>query len=297
MGTHLSWFYDVSALAIMLVFAFIGGKKGVVRSIASFIGCVAGVGIAFAISGEMAKSVYMGTVNPSNINKLEKSLIDNVFVDKFCDELESLDYNLNVNNQKVEAIFDKGTDIDENMYKYINSINGRKVDNDANLRDSLYACYASALEEIIKDDVSVFAKKYAGEITRQHETDFPLLITKLRIKGSKVSAAKEISEKYIAGAYISVIRLSIFAVVIVIAKLIMMFVEKTVFQKSEGETALSRTLGAIMGLCTGALWVVFASALIRLSVIMGSDEMLFFNFKAVDQTIAFKYVYEIISGF
>ena len=297
MGTHLSWFYDVSALAIMLVFAFIGGKKGVVRSIASFIGCVAGVGIAFAISGEMAKSVYMGTVNPSNINKLEKSLIDNVFVDKFCDELESLDYNLNVNNQKVEAIFDKGTDIDENMYKYINSINGRKVDNDANLRDSLYACYASALEEIIKDDVSVFAKKYAGEITRQHETDFPLLITKLRIKGSKVSAAKEISEKYVAGAYISVIRLSIFAVVIVIAKLIMMFVEKTVFQKSEGETALSRTLGAIMGLCTGALWVVFASALIRLSVIMGSDEMLFFNFKAVDQTIAFKYVYEIISGF
>jgi len=297
MGSQFSWFYDVTALALMLVCAFIGSKKGMIRSLTTLIGCIAGTAIAFALSGEMAKSLYMGTVNPNNINKLEKSLIDNLFVENFCDYLESLDYNLKVNDSKVTKILDDGGDIDGNMCKYINSVNGRKVDNDQNLRDNLYAGYAYALEAIIKDDVSLFAKDYAGEITRNKEVDFPVLITKLRNQGNKTAAAKEISEKYVAGAYITSIRLVIFMVIMVLSELLIIFIIKTVFSQSEGETALSRVTGGIMGMCTGAVWVLFVSALIRLSVIMGSNEMLFFNNKAVDQTIAFKYVYEVISSF
>ena len=49
--------------------------------------------------------------------------------------------------------------------------------------------------------------------------------------------------------------------------------------------------GALIGIPKGIILCFAVAAVIRLYVVLGSDEMLFFNFNAIDKTYIFKHMY------
>ena len=68
-----------------------------------------------------------------------------------------------------------------------------------------------------------------------------------------------------------------------------------VFMGKKGEEgALSNIVGGVLGIIKGGIIVFVIAAMVRLSVILGNDEMLFFNFDAIDKTIIFKHLYQIV---
>ena len=57
---------------------------------------------------------------------------------------------------------------------------------------------------------------------------------------------------------------------------------------------VSNIVGGVLGIIKGGIIVFVIAAMVRLSVILGNDEMLFFNFDAIDKTIIFKHLYQIV---
>ena len=74
MGTEFWWFYDVVAVAAILICVFIAGKKGGTKAVLGLGASVLAVVIGLAVSGTIAGSLYKGTIRSSNIKKLEKSM-------------------------------------------------------------------------------------------------------------------------------------------------------------------------------------------------------------------------------
>lgn len=297
MGTQFWWFYDVMAAAIILACMFIWGRKGIFKSVLALTSCFLAAVIAFGVSAGIAKTVYSSTVRVSNIKKINANIEDGSFLSAYAAYLESLGYNIRVDKDKLEVILSGKGDYTEEICRYVNNINGRKVEkNDDILRQKVCEGYASVISNI----VSVSLKnKYASEITSitiMEEGNIDELMP--LIAGAEVErkAAEYIVDNYTADAYYSLFRLgTVLAMFVVLAIFIGFIMKSFTANRDELDKGISdHVIGGAVGAVTGAVFVLAAAVVVRLWAIMGSNEMLFFNNEAVDKTYAFRFFYNMI---
>ena len=291
MGAEFWWFYDVIVLAVVLVSAFFAGRKGFTRSLITLVGYAISAVIAFSVSAGISGSIYDGTIRDSNANKLEKSISKDDFISKTEDYLENLEYNINVNPENLEKIFTEGGDISDELYSYVNNINGKKVAEEEQFSIQVRECYGSVFKDMISKQLSKFSAESVAEKFREGELSIDE-VAPLMMQENPKEAAKYIAGEFVSGAYMSMIRLIAFVVLFVlIAGLFTAFVN-AFMGKSSVYGIATRIGGVAVGVINGAILVFVVAAAVRLSAIMGSNEMLFFNNEAVDKTFVFRYFYD-----
>ncbi len=294
MGTEFSWFYDVMALAAVLVCLFFGAKKGLIRSGITLVGFLISLMLAFALGNSLSGSIYNGTIFNSNVRKINQALEDDMFIIKFEEYIENLDYNVNVKRENLEKIMESGENVDAQLYKYVNNINGRKVAEEDEFMNQIHEGYAAVTKDLVSRQLSKYAAESAAEKIRNSNESFDEFAS-LVISKDTTPASKYISKNYISDAYKTVIKLICFVTVFIIGILISLAVSKA-FNDSESTKSIgSHVAGGIIGVIYGVVLVFVIAAFVRLNATMGSNEMLFFNNEAVENTIAFKYIYGLIS--
>ena len=296
MGVQLWWFYDVLAVAVLLICIYLSGKKGVFKSVITSVGCVVGAVIAVSVSGAVSDSLYKTAVRDGNISKLEKTLIDTDISSYMGNALEGMGYNVVVSTKKLDEIFDSDKDIDEQLYRYMNNINGKVVDDEENFQKNLLECYATVMRKLISDDVSRYAVETASAKITDGKADFGSLVRQIKDSDKRKDTARIISDDYIADAYKNVIRL---VVIVVLSVIIFIITVLTVRAVTAGQTETenskgSNILGGIFGIITGAVILFVISVLLRLYCVTGDNETLFFNNEAVEKTYIFRYVYDFL---
>lgn len=296
MGVQLWWLYDVLAVVVLLVCIYISGKKGVFKSVFISVGCIIGAFLAVSLSGGVADSLYKTTVRDGNINKLEKSLIDVDITSYMGDAMEGMGYNVIVSTKKLDEILDSDKELDEQLYRYMNNINGKVVDDEESFHENLLECYAEVMRKLISDDVSKYAVETASAKITDGKADFGSLVRQIKDSDKRKDTARIISDDYIADAYKNVIRL---VVIVVLSVIIFIITVLTVRAVTAGQTETenskgSNILGGIFGIITGAVILFVISVLLRLYCVMGDNETLFFNNEAVEKTYIFRYVYDFL---
>ncbi|HBB19406.1 MAG: hypothetical protein KBI35_07155 [Ruminococcus sp.] len=292
MGTEFWWFYDVVAVAAILICVFIAGKKGGTKAVLGLGASVLAVVIGLAVSGSIAGSLYKGTIRSSNIKKLEKSMEENAFVNGMKSEMESFGYAITVKDEILVKIFTEGGDIDKELYKYANNINGRVVDEEASFNDNIHAAYAEVIGNIISDNLSKYAAGMAKDKIMKHPETVAELAPMMVAENPR-RAANYIANNYIADAYRSVIRLLALVILMVLVLLLGYILIKS-YAGGDHDSVVSHLIGGIMGIGLGGVLTFMIALFIRLYVILGSNEMLFFNFEAIDKTYLFKYFYKLV---
>lgn len=294
MGTQFWWFYDVIAAAAILICVYISGRKGFMKSAFMAIACVISLVVSMAASGAVSQSLYENTVRSGNVKKLEKSWDRETFTLKYAVYLESMGYNIKVNSEKLNNIFDSGENYDEALCKYVNNVNARKVENDeAVLREKIREGYAVVMAEMLAEPLNKFAAETAAEKIRSGmsmEEFIPLLRDRDSIHNAAVYAA----DNYTAEAYSTQFRLIVFTVVYIAVLLLMLATLNSFMRNRENDSqgAGSHIAGGFIGFAMGAAMVFAIAAIVRLWTVMGGNEMLFFNNEAIDKTIIFKYFYD-----
>ena len=291
MGAEFWWFYDVIVLAIVLVSAFFAGRKGFARSLITLVGYAISAVIAFSVSAGISGSIYDGTIRDSNANKLEKSISKDDFISKTEDYLENLEYNINVNPENLEKIFTEGGDISDEIYRYVNNINGKKVAEEGKFGIEVRECYGSVFKDMISKQLSKFSAESVSEKFKEGQLSIDEVAPLLMQENPK-EAAKYIAEEFVSGAYISMIRLIAFVVLFVLIVGLFTAFINAFMGKSDVYGIATRIGGVAVGVINGAILVFVVAAAVRLSAIMGSNEMLFFNNEAVDKTFVFRYFYD-----
>lgn len=296
MGTQFSWFYDIGAIAVLLICVYLSGKKGFFKGTVTAVGCILGAVIAVSVSSSVSASLYKTTVRDSNVNKFEKTVIDTDISLNMKNALEGMGYGVIVNTKKLDEIFDSDKDIDEQLYKYMNNINGKVVDEEESFHKNLLECYSTVMKKLISNDVSKYAAETASQKIIDGEADFGILIRQIRDDDSRKKAAQVIADDYVADAYKNVIRLVVFIILFAIIFIVTVLTVKslTASQRGDEDSTGSHIAGGVCGVITGAVILFAIAVAVRLYVILGSNEMLFFNNEAVDKTYIFKYAYNFL---
>ena len=292
MENELWWLYDVIAVVIIIISTALAAKKGLVKSAFHLMGYISAVVLAFSISGSIAGSIYKNTVRSSNIDKIYKAMDSDYFMTQFSDYLESLDYNIVVKKEKLDSIFSSGTDVDGQLIKYINNINGKKADSDNMLLRRIHEGYAQVTSKIVSKDLSKYAALSAAQILSDTETnidDFAPLVC--AAEGNYKSGAAYIADNYISQAYQTVIKLLVFTIILMVIVLVTIAFVKAFTDNESHTTPGSHFMGGIIGIVHGGILTFAAAAILRLYTIMGSNESLFFENSAIDKTYIFKYFY------
>lgn len=297
METQFWWIYDVIAVAAILVCVYLSGKKGLFRSAVMLISCIVGVAAAVPMSGAVSESLYKTAVRDTNINKLNKLLMESEISSCLGNALENMGYSVIVNTEKLDDILESEKDIDEQLYKYMNNINGKVVDNEENFKTNLNNCYAEVMNKLISGDFGKYAVETASRKIRNGETDFGNLMKNIKSGEHLKEAARIISDDYIADAYRNIIRLITCLVLFAIIFVIGLLTAKSLTGSREeiSQNIGSHIAGSICGLFTGIAIVFIIAVAIRLYVVMGNNAMLFFNNKSIDKTYIFRYAYDIVS--
>ena len=296
MGTQLWWLYDVVAVAIFLVCIYLSGRKGIFKSLITAVGCILSVFISVSISGTIADTLYKTTVRDGNINKLEKTLIDVDISSDMKNALEEMGYSVIVNTKRLDEILDSDKNLDEQLYKYMNNINGKVVDDEESFQKALNVCYASVMKKLISGDMSKYAVETASRKIIDGKTDFGSLIRQIKDGDKRKDTAKIISDDYVADAYKNVIRL---VVILISFALIFIITLLTVKAMTEGQMQTENSTGSYIaggacGIITGAIIVFISAVIVKLCAIMGDNEMLFFGNEAIEKTYIFRYAYNFL---
>ena len=295
MGSEFWWFYDVIALAAVLICVFISGKKGWIRALVSLVSYALALIIAFAVSGSIAEGIYNSSISGSNTSKIQKCLNNEAFIQETDNYLENLSYFINADQGKITKIFEKGEDVDGELVKYINNVNGKKAAEDQILYDEVHEGFRKVLSSLLSKELSKYAAESAGQKLKDNPELMDELAPLLCDKESMRDAAKYISENLTADAYKDIVRLVSFIILFAIVFVATLFLIKAMTKDADADGIGSHVAGGFIGIFKGGVIIFVIAVMIRLYVILGSNEMLFFNHEAIDKSILFKYFYEFAS--
>ena len=104
MGVQFWWFYDVIAVAVVLVFMFVTIKKGIMKAAVSLVGYGLAIALAFSISSSIAGSLYSKAVRNSNVKKMDQSISEGDYIAELGNYLENLGYNIVIDENQLRNI-------------------------------------------------------------------------------------------------------------------------------------------------------------------------------------------------
>ena len=295
MGVQFWWFYDVIAVAVVLVFMFVTIKKGIMKAAVSLVGYGLAIALAFSISSSIAGSLYSKAVRNSNVKKMDQSISEGDYIAELGNYLENLGYNIVIDENQLRNICLSGEDVDEKIYKYVNNINGRKVDEEGIFLNKLHEGYASSLNGFITKQLSEYSAECAAREIESKPAKFYGFMQLLKDEDNFKPAAEYIVDNYLEAPYISEIKLIVFLVVTIFLVLITLLIETAAGKNRQMEPSIvTHAMSGLIGLFKGAVIVFVIAVMGRLYVVLGSNKMLFFNHDAIDNTYIFKYIYNII---
>ena len=297
MGEQFWWIYDAALAGVVLVFAFIMGRKGFAKALISLVCAIVALVIAFSVSGAISKGIYRSAMRASTVKTLSKDLYSDSVKNRLADYLGGLEYNLRVNTDKLTDIIEEAEDFDYELYKYANNLNGTKVAEEGIFRNKLHDIYAQIIYDLVSKEFDPYIADNAKELALDNPSPFAQIAKELNEEGGgQKEAAHIIADNYIGPTYGKVFRyisfIALFAVVILLA----FFIMKSFTESLDGGGAVSHIMGGILGVGIGVILLIVAGVVIQLNVLMGNNEMMLFNKDTLDSTIVFKYIFNIVSG-
>ncbi len=297
MGVQFWWFYDVIAVAAVLVCVFLTVKRGLMKASISLVGYVLAVVIALSASSSVANSFYEGSVRTNNIKKLDYNITNGDFYGDLATYLNNLGYDVYVDQIKLEAICNSEEgNVDEQIYTYLNNINNREVAPEGIFMEKLHEGYATVISDLIKRQLSEYSAEYAAEQIRNKPTAIYKYMKLVKDPDYKTPAAELLVDTYLEKPYKTQVRLVCLIFLLVVFIVITIFVETIANRRDHIEASLvTNVISGLIGIVKGIVVLFLIAVMVRLYVVLGSNKMLFFNHEAIDNSYIFKYVYSFVA--
>ena len=298
MGEQFWWIYDAAIAAVILVFVFIMSRKGTVKAAISLICSVLALVIAFSVGSAVSKGVYKSMIRPSTIKNISKDLYSDSVKKRLIDQLDGLDYNLKVRDDKItELLNDENIDLDHELYVYANNINAIKVDEESVFKEKLHEIYAQIIYELVAKNCDSYIAEASRDLVIADPSQFHKIGMALNEEtGGQREAAAAIADNYIAPTYSKVLSYISFIAVFFIVMLIAFFIIKSYSDSISSGGAVSHIIGGVLGIFLGLIVIIVIAVIIKLNVVLGNNEMMVFNKETLDKTIVFKYIYNLLAG-
>lgn len=295
MGEQFWWIYDAAAAAIVLICIFVMSKKGAIKGMMSLVCAGVALMIAFTASSAIANNLYESSIRAGNIKTISKDLEPGTVTKKLVEYLDGMDYNLKASGKKIDEMFASDKDFDQELYKYVNNINAKKVAEESEFLEKAHEGYAQIISSIIGRELSPYAAKESKQLVMNNPSYFKEIGSLNTEEGSQREAAALIADNYLAPTYHRLIRYISFMALFIFAGLLLFLIVKAFTGKEERVGAVSHIIGGLSGIGFAVVVLVVIAVMIRLYILLGSNEMMIFNKETLEKTYVFKHIYNIVA--
>lgn len=289
---EMSYVYDIAIIAVFVLCVIIGSKKGIAKTIISFMVHVLCIIIAFAFSMLTAESMYMSYVQESVLMKVEEAVTNFNVSEEIKQYYSEKTVGLDISDSDVKNILSDTDNMDKKLEDSLDdNVSGYNADESY---DALYGIINNNLQEKVSKYMPPCAGKYFDGIKASKKDVFTLINL---LDTDKKAAAEYIEANCLRALMIKFVKIVSFVissmVFMIIAKIIMSIINRNQVVKAAGST--DAMLGALLGAVIALVIMIMIAFLLKMIIYAGGQND-YLNEDVINDSLIFKYFYK-IDGF
>lgn len=292
--SSLAWFYDVFAIGLVVAMLYVGAKKGFVKTVlilASYIVALVG---GYLIADPLSVSIYDKFVADKAYELVEENY-DKIDVNALIkNQIQAQGYDIEIDDEKLDAAIDKGGDIYENLAEYLKQSG---VEESAqNVKDEILSKIdAKKIMKSFGDSVPSEVIDIVNNVANTSEETVTEIVEALA-SGDKEVGVKAIMDKLVDPVVKGVIKLVIwiiaFTILMVVCSILVNIISSTI-KVVPLVGSVNTLLGAILGALEGVLILIVICVAIKLAIVLTSGDVMFINEETINSTKLFKHIYNL----
>lgn len=292
MGTQFAWFYDAVAAALLLIFLYAGGKRGLIRSVLMVIGYILAVFAAQFVSKTAAPILYEKFAQEKIVSIIEEN-IENINITNEIKKVLGFEtLGITVEDEEIKNIISSNSgDLSEDIRLFISEKTGGvevpKADIDEKLNTAFNSSFISSFIDTLPGDIAEAFSAYFQQGSQKISETIKVLTT------SSADAAKYIEINIVRNSILPIIRLLIFILVFTFAVIVVKMITRLFsgFNRVPLAGPVNMLLGAVLGLAEGLAVLYLISLILHALIILSGDSMIVFNNQTIQNTYLFKFIY------
>ncbi len=294
MAQDLFWFYDICAAGIILVTAYCGSKRGLMRSVVLIAMMAVSVVCSWLLSTVGAPVIYEKALRSPIMTALTDASEKTNPLNVVSSAVSDGGYGVEMTNPEIEGVIagSAGSDFFTNIASEIKNNGSGKSQSDieAGVESSVTE---GMLKALVGDVVSPDTLKEILTQVTDAENNLKNTVN-VFLKGDRNSTAETVEELLIAPA----VKLLLKAIIWVAAMAILTVISGAIANafKSLNKIPIIGPVnvlaGAIFGAAEGILIIYVAAQIVKLICIFTTDSLIFLNSSTVARTYVFRYFYD-----
>lgn len=279
----MNYALDIIAAAVIIIFVFVGSRKGAVKMLISLIGYIAAFAAAVFVSNAADDYVYDSFVKPVVMSAMET-------------KAEELSKTYLTPESLGKILAENGAELDEEQLDML--IAGgeayEKVLTDEKFRDTLnsvFINYCQLLTDtfsgILPEEVVSGAEAYLNETDMENQRKLELLTTE------KQSVTEIIEKEIVRPLMMKTVKTVLFAVTFGVVLIVFAVISKAagLIRKIPGVRSADSFLGGLMGFIQSLLAIAVMCFAVSIFVKLTGGANEYINTETISETIAFKWLY------
>lgn len=291
MAAHLYWFYDALIIGILLIFLYIGARRGFMRSVV-FVVLVAASIVVSWLGAEIASPIiYDKFIKDQVTQALTKSSQDTSPTDIAFEAITEGDYGVEVTDTEVDSVLSASGDFFDNIASEIKK-NGAVSDTDEIKTEVEQSMIEKMLTSLLGNSVSDKTLKEML-VSIEGTTEGVDNVLSVFISGDSEQTARVTEERIVAPVVKGLIKIIVWLLLMLVFRLIINPVSDSfkLVNKIPLIGPVNSLLGAILGVAEGIIFVYAVTLAVKLAVYLTEGSLMFINNETISQTYLFKYLY------
>lgn len=291
MAAHLYWFYDALIIGILLIFLYIGARRGFMRSVV-FVVLVAASIVVSWLGAEIASPIiYDKFIKDQVTQALTKSSQDTSPTDIAFEAITEGDYGVEVTDTEVDSVLSASGDFFDNIASEIKK-NGAVSDTDEIKTEVEQSMIEKMLTSLLGNSVSDKTLKEML-VSIEGTTEGVDNVLSVFISGDSEQTARVTEERIVAPVVKGIIKIIVWLLLMLVFRLIINPVSDSfkLVNKIPLIGPVNSLLGAILGVAEGIIFVYAVTLAVKLAVYLTEGSLMFINNETISQTYLFKYLY------
>ncbi len=291
MDQNLFWFYDVFVVGILIIFLYVGAKKGFIRSIVYAALIIASFVVSWFAAEAFAPLIYDTCIKEQVYEAFSANADETNTAQLVSQAVSDGDYGVEMTEAEISAILEDNPDFFDSLASEMQK-NGAQ-DSSEEIESGVKQSLASKIVDSLFRDVSV--SKYVNNAieTISDAGEKVEEIVQAFVSGAKDDAARVVEESLVAPALTWLLK----AVIFIVLMFILRFVVNPVSNAFKAVNRIpvvgpvNSLLGALFGIVQGLIFLYVAALAVKAIINISGDSLIFFNTDTVERSKLFIYLY------
>ncbi|MBQ8623733.1 MAG: CvpA family protein [Oscillospiraceae bacterium] len=291
MAAQLYWFYDALIIGIFLIFLYIGGRRGFLRSVVFLVLVVLSIVVSWLGAEIASPIVYDNFIKEHVTQALTKSSQETSPADIAFEAITEGDYGVEMTDTELDSVLSSAGDFFNNIAQEMK--NSGAVSDEEEIKSEVeQSMIEKMLNSLLGDVVS---KDLINEmlVSIEGTTNGVDNVLSAFIGGNADETARATEENIVAPIIKGILKILVWLVLMIVFRLIIGPVSDSfkLVNKIPLIGPVNSLLGAILGAVEGIIFIYALSLAVKLAVYLTEGSLMFINDQTISQTYIFRYFY------